>query len=118
MQTRNPLFDDLARLASGAMGTAQSVKEEMEVLIRSRMERWAADMAFATREEVDAAMTAATAAEARIAALNARVAELERALADAGGSVPGKGSGGTGSGRPARRRHCQPGNMRRLGRRG
>lgn len=107
MQTRNPFFDDLARLASGAIGTAQTVREEMETLLRARLERWAADMAFATREEVDAAMAAATAAEERIAALSARVAALEAALADAQAPT---GSGGQ---RPARRRvPSQPGMLR------
>ncbi len=116
MQTRNPLFDDLARLASGAMGTAQSVKQEMEVLMRSRMERWAAEMAFATREEVDAAMAAATAAQARIGELAARVAELERALAASGG---GATAGAALPARPAAsgRRRGQPGNLRRRTRR-
>ncbi|MFC3229629.1 accessory factor UbiK family protein [Marinibaculum pumilum] len=112
MQTRNPLFDDLARLASGAMGTAQSVKEEMEVLMRSRMERWATEMAFATREEVDAAMAAATVAEERVAALSARVAELEQALAAGGGAAAGAASPARRPGRP-KGRSGQPGNFRR-----
>lgn len=114
MQTRNPFFDDLARLASGAMGTAQSVKEEMEVLIRSRMERWATEMAFASREEVDAAMTAATAAQVRIGELTARVAELERVLAESRGGAAG---GAARPAMPGRRGRGQPGNMRRRPRR-
>lgn len=110
MQTRTPFLDDLARLASGAVGTAQTVKEEMETLLRARMERWAADMAFATREEVDAAMTAALASDARIAALAERVAELERAMPAAGGAglpstAPPAAAGRSAQGnRPRRRR--------------
>jgi len=108
MQTRTPFFDDLARLASGAVGTAQTVKEEMETVLRSRMERWAADMAFATREEVDAAMGAALAAEARIAALAARVTELEQALAAARATAGPETAPSRGA-RPPRRSFRRPG---------
>ena len=81
MQVDNRLLDDLARLASGALGSLAGLKEEIDALIRQRLERLLADMELVQREEFDAVKTLAANARAAQEALEVRVAELEEALA-------------------------------------
>ena len=54
MQTSNRLFDDLARVASGAFNTLSGLREEIETRVRERVERMAAELDLVTREEFDA----------------------------------------------------------------
>jgi BMFP domain-containing protein YqiC len=63
MQTSNRLFDDFAKMASGALHTLGGLREEIETRVRERIERMAADMDLVTREEFDAVK--AMAAKAR-----------------------------------------------------
>lgn len=81
MQTNNRFLDDLARLLTGAAGAAQGVRQELEQLLRSQVERMAADLALVPREEFEAVRTIALEAAERQAALEARLAALEAALA-------------------------------------
>jgi hypothetical protein len=60
MQTNSRLFDDLARLATGALGTAQGVKTEWENLFHQRLERFISEMDLVPREEFDAVKAMAT----------------------------------------------------------
>ncbi|MCS6781116.1 MAG: accessory factor UbiK family protein [Geminicoccaceae bacterium] len=94
MQMENRLFDDLARVASGAINTLSGIKDEIETRIRERFERLANDMDLVNREEFDAvrAMAAKARAEqerlqAELAALEARIVELEHRLAEVAGSA-------------------------------
>lgn len=88
MQTSNRLFDDLAKVASGAASTLAGVKQELDALVRQRIERFLADLDLITREEFE--VVKATAANARAAqeALETRVAELEARLAAASSPKP------------------------------
>ncbi len=52
MQINNRLLDDLARVASGALGVAAGVKGEVEALLRQRFERILTDMDLVGREEI------------------------------------------------------------------
>lgn len=52
-QSPNRLLDELARLATDAVGAAQGVRREVETAARSQMERILRDMDVATREEVE-----------------------------------------------------------------
>ena len=54
MQTNSRLFDDFARLASGALGTAQGMKTEIDNLVHQRLEKIMAKMDLVPREEFDA----------------------------------------------------------------
>ena len=92
MQSRNPFFDDLARVASGAATTLGGVREEVENRVRERMERVAADLELVTREEHEAVRAMAQKAREeqetlleRVERLEARIAELEAAPAKGGG---------------------------------
>ena len=84
MQTTSRLFDDLAKVASGAVSTFGAVKEEVETRVKERVERMLAEMDLPTADEVAAVRAMAQKAREeqdglleRIAALEARVAQLE-----------------------------------------
>lgn len=77
MQTQNRLFDDLARVAGGALGALSGLREEIELLVRQRLERVLADMDMVSREEFDAVKAMAAEARAENERLAAQVAALE-----------------------------------------
>ena len=81
MQTENRLFDDLARVANGAINTLSGVREEIENRLRERVERWLADMDLVPREEFEAIKELAQKARAEQEDLTAKVAALEQKLA-------------------------------------
>jgi BMFP domain-containing protein YqiC len=91
MQTENRLFDDLARMANGALNTLSGLREEIESRVRERVERMLSDMDMVPREEFDAVKAMAQTARSEQEALSAKVAELERRLgevAGGGGQAP------------------------------
>lgn len=110
MQTQNRLFDDLARVAGGALGALTGVRDEIEGIIRHRLERTLAEMDLVTRDEFEAVKAMAAEARAENEHLAARIAELEEALkrraAGAPSSTqtrrkPGTRPGGPGNASPA-----------------
>lgn len=80
MQSQNRIFDDIARVAGGALGALSSLKDEIEAMIRDRMERFMADGNFVRREEFDVVRAMAAEARAEQERLAARVEALEAAL--------------------------------------
>ena len=88
MQTDNRLFDDLAKVANGALHTMSGVRDEIENRLRERVERWLSDMDMVPREEFDAIKAVAQAARAEQEALSARVDALESRIAVLEGSTP------------------------------
>ena len=82
MQTQNKVIDDLARLASSALGVATGMRHEAEAQFRRQFERILADMDLVTREEYEVTKAIAEAARAEQEALTERVAELEARLAE------------------------------------
>ena len=86
MQTENRLFDDLARMANGALNTLSGLREEIENRVRERVERMLADMDMVPREEFDAIKAMAQRARAEQEDLAAKVAELERKVAALSGA--------------------------------
>lgn len=83
MQTTGRLFDDLARVANGAAGAVSGVKDEIEQLVKARLERVLADIDLVTREEFDAVKAMATKARREQETLSERVETLEKRLAEA-----------------------------------
>jgi BMFP domain-containing protein YqiC len=81
MPTENRFFDDLAKVANGALGSLASFGSEMENRVRDQVERMLARMDVVRREEFDAVAAMAAKARAEQEALEARVAALEAALA-------------------------------------
>ena len=80
MQTENRFLDDLAKLASGALGTLQGAREEAAARIRDQLDRWLDDLDLVTREEFDAVAAMAKAARKENTAHVKRIAALEAAL--------------------------------------
>ena len=81
MQSQNRFFDDLARVAAGAMGTLAGVKSEVEVRLREQLERVLAGMDLVSRDEFEAVKAMAAKARSEQEDLEKRVAELESRLA-------------------------------------
>jgi BMFP domain-containing protein YqiC len=81
MQTSNRLFDDFAKMASGALHTLGGLREEIETRVRERIERMAADMDLVTREEFDAVKAMAAKARSEQEDLAAKMVRLEAELA-------------------------------------
>lgn len=86
MQTDNRLFDDLAKVANGALHTMSGMRDEIENRLRERVERWLGDMDMVPREEFDAIKAVAQKARAEQEALSARVDALEKRIAVLEGS--------------------------------
>ena len=80
MQTQNRLLDDLARVATSALGVAAGMREELEARLRDQFERILANMDLVTREEFDAVKAMAAKARAEQEDLAARLAALEAGL--------------------------------------
>jgi BMFP domain-containing protein YqiC len=118
MQTENRLFDDLARMANGALNTLSGLREEIENRVRERVERMLADMDLVPREEFDAVKAMAQTARTEQEALAAKVADLERRLSELAGpgepeaprtaSAPRKGPTRTSSGSAAGKTQAAP----------
>ncbi len=79
MQINNRFLDDLARVASGALGVAAGVKGEVEALLRQRFERILTDMDLVGREEFEAVKAMAAKARAEQERLAEKLARLEAA---------------------------------------
>lgn len=88
MQTSNKFFDDIAKMASGAMSAAAGVREEFEQLIRQQFERYLGEHELVTYEEFAAVREQAAKARAEQEALSGRVAALEKELAALKGAKP------------------------------
>ena len=80
MQTQSSVFDDLARLMTGAMGMAQGMGDEAKSFMRAQADRFVAEMDLVGRDEFEAVKQLAAEARAEADALRERVAALEAAL--------------------------------------
>ena len=81
MQSQNRFFDDIARVAAGALGTLSGVKSEVETRLREQLERVLAGMDLVSRDEFEAVKAMAAKARSEQEDLAKRVAELEEKLA-------------------------------------
>jgi len=81
MQTSNRFFDDLAKMANGAMSAAAGVREEFEQMIRQQFERFLGEHDLVTYEEFAAVRDQAAAARVEQEALAKRISALEAEIA-------------------------------------
>jgi len=81
MRERVRFIEDLARVASGAVGAATGVRDEVEQLVRQRFERVAADLDLVSREDFATVEAMAETARRENAVLKAHIADLEARLA-------------------------------------
>lgn len=95
MQTENRFFDDMARVASGAMSGLTGLRQEIEARFREQLERMLRDMDLVTREEFEAVKAVAQTARAEQERLHAKVVKLEAEVAalraEASGKAPESG---------------------------
>jgi len=96
MAERPRFFDDLAGVAGGALSAFAGIGQEIEAMVRARIDEAIRRLELVRREELDAVTELAAnaragqeAAEAKLSALEARVAALEAA---AGGVAAAAGS--------------------------
>ena len=54
MQTQNPFLDEVAKLATAAMGVAQAAGEEAKTAMRAQADRLAAEFDLVRRDEYEA----------------------------------------------------------------
>ncbi len=81
MQTDNRFFDDMARVAGGAMGVLSGLKGEIESMVHAQVERILGRMDLVPREDFEAVREMAQRAREEQEALADRVARLEAKLA-------------------------------------
>jgi BMFP domain-containing protein YqiC len=84
MQTRNPFFDDLSKLANGAMGALTGVKDEVEARVRDQMAKILDGMNIPRRDEFDAVKEMAAKAREENEELKKQIAELQARLLKTG----------------------------------
>ena len=88
MQSPNRIFDDLARVANGAVAVATGMRQEIEALVRQQFERFLTDRDLVSREEFEAVRLMAEKARAENEALAARLTALETGAKPAATAAP------------------------------
>jgi hypothetical protein len=81
MQSQSRFFDDLARVAAGAVGTLSGIRSEVESRLREQFERVLGGMDLVTRDDFEAVKAMAAKARSEQEDLAKRVAELEGLVA-------------------------------------
>jgi len=81
MQSQSRLLEDLARVASSAMGVASGMRGEIEQRLKEQFETVLSRMDLVTREEFEAVREMAQKAREEQEVLTERLAVLEAALA-------------------------------------
>jgi BMFP domain-containing protein YqiC len=94
MQSQNRIFDDLARVASGAVGALAGVRGEVESRMRDRLERVLAGMDLVSREEFEAVKAMAAKAREEQEILLERIAVLEAKIKTLSDGKSGGGASG------------------------
>ncbi len=78
MQTDNPFIDDLSKLATGLVGTLDSMKKECDSLVRARIERLAGEFDLVPREDFEVLRDMCLKLDKENKALKKRIAALEK----------------------------------------
>ncbi len=82
MQTRNPLIDDLTKVANSAMGALTGMKDEVEARVRDQIAKILDGMDIPRRDEFDAVKAMAAKAREENEALKAQIADLQAKFGD------------------------------------
>lgn len=77
MQTKNRVFDDLAKLATGAAGAAMSIRSEAEGALKAFLDRRLASLDLVSREEFEVVRDMAVKAREENERLFALIGALE-----------------------------------------
>ncbi len=78
MQSRSPLFANMADLMTDAFSAAQAAGDEARSVFRAQAERMAAELDLVSRDEFEAVKAQADAATAELESLKARLDALEK----------------------------------------
>jgi BMFP domain-containing protein YqiC len=78
MQKDSRLFEDFAKMASGAAGSLMDMRREIEAAIADRLERFMARERFVTRDEFEVVKAMAEKARAENEALRAALDALKK----------------------------------------
>ncbi len=77
MQKDSRLFEDLAKIASGAAGSVMDMRREFEAMVSDKIERILGANRFVTREEFEVVRAMAEKARAENEALKAEIEKLK-----------------------------------------
>src|SRR3954468_22699669 len=80
MQTDNRLLDDMAKAATGALGSLAGLRQEVEMRMQQQLERLLGRMNLVSREEFDTVKAVAQAAREQQIKLERRLEEIEARL--------------------------------------
>jgi BMFP domain-containing protein YqiC len=78
MQTENRFLEDVAKLATSALGTVQGMAQEVETLVRQRVDQMVSRMDLISREEFETVRELAENARIENERLAARLDALEK----------------------------------------
>lgn len=90
MKPDNRFFDDMAKMATGAVGALSGVRQQIEKEIRSQMNRFIIEMDFVPREDFEIVESMAREARLQNVQLEKRIAQLEQKLGVSNKSVAKK----------------------------
>jgi BMFP domain-containing protein YqiC len=80
LQTRAKIFDDIAKVTSGAVSTLSGLKGEVENLVREQIERILINADMVPRDEFDVVKAMAVKARSKQEEIENRIQELEKKL--------------------------------------
>ena len=78
MQKDSKLFEDFAKMASGAAGSFMDMRREFETMVADKLERFFAGHRFVTRDEFEVVKEMAAKARAENEALRAELEKLKK----------------------------------------
>jgi BMFP domain-containing protein YqiC len=90
MQTDNRLLDDMAKAATGALGSLAGLRHEIEMRVQQQLERLLGRMNLVSREEFETMKAVAQAAREQQIKLERRLAEIESRLGIAAAPAAGE----------------------------
>jgi BMFP domain-containing protein YqiC len=80
MQTQSPIFDELAKAMTGAMGLAAGLTDEAKSFLKAQAAKLIQEMDLVGRDEFEAAKQMAADARAETDELRTRLEALERVV--------------------------------------
>ena len=84
MQSDNRILDDMAKVATGALGSLTGLRAEIEAKVQQQLERLLGRMNLGSREEFETMKSVAQEARTEQIKLERRLQEIEAKLAASG----------------------------------
>lgn len=88
MQSDNRILDDMAKVATGALGSLTGLRAEIEAKVQQQLERLLSRMNLVSREEFETMKSVAQEARAEQIKLERRLQEIEARLSQRGSATP------------------------------